>query len=201
MRSGFRELATASRASAQRNWQLPVLSLLNFTAIGLLAIAFPQLLGNGKSPAQLGFASELSIGLAAVLLVLKVAITATSLRAGAGGGLLTPSLSNGALLAIVLGGLWSMVWPGPPLGAFALVGAAAFLASSMSMPITAIVLLVEFTGMDQNFLVPILLAVAGAVAAERLCAHLRSRAESGDPVPAHRRRHGVRVSQVSALRR
>ena len=168
----FKALAARARASARRNWQLPVLSLFNFTIIGLLAIKFPELLGNGRAPAQLGFASELSIGLALALLVLKVAITASSLRAGAGGGLLTPSLSNGALLAIVLGGLWSIVWPGPSLGTFAIVGAAAFLASSMSMPVTAIVLLVEFTGMDQNVLVPILLAVAGSVAAERLCAHL-----------------------------
>jgi len=76
--------------------------MLNFTAVGALSIYFPQLLGNGKGPAGLSFNSELTIGLAAVLLILKVAITAGSLRAGAEGGLLTPGLANGALLAIVL---------------------------------------------------------------------------------------------------
>ena len=165
---GFSTLSTKARAKAARGWPLPVLSLLNFLVIGLLAIAFPQLLGNGKTPAQLGFDNELGIGLAAVLLILKVLITTSSLRAGAEGGLLTPALSNGALLAIVLGGLWSLVWPGTPLGAFAIIGATAFLASSMNMPITAVVLLAEFTRIDHDMLVPMLCAVVGSIAVNRL---------------------------------
>ncbi|MNT70914.1 hypothetical protein D3C72_2093500 [compost metagenome] len=35
----------------------------------------------------------------------------------------------------------------------------------MSMPLTAIVLITEFTRVDQGFLVPIILAVAGSTAA------------------------------------
>lgn len=166
---GFTRLTGAARNNAARGWRLPVLSLINFTIIGGLAIFLPQILGNGKGPAQLGFDNELSIGLAAVLLVVKVLITASSLRAGAEGGLLTPALANGALLAIVLGGAWSLLWPGVPLGAFAIIGAAAFLASSMSMPLTAIVLVAEFTRIDHDFLVPIILAVAGSMCMSKLC--------------------------------
>jgi len=70
----------------------------------------------------------------------------------------------------VLGGLWGLAWPGVPAGAYAVIGAAAFLASSMSMPLTAIVLVTEFTRIDHDFLVPIILAVAGSVCACRLCA-------------------------------
>lgn len=161
----FHRLIANARARAPRDWHLPALCLVNFTAIGLLAIPFPELLGNGKSPAQLGFDSELGVGLAAVLLVLRIGITASSARAGANGGMLTPSLSNGALLAFVLGGVWSLVWPGGPLGAFALVAAAAYIAAAMSMPVTALALVVEFTWIDLNFLVPMLIAVAGAAAA------------------------------------
>lgn len=168
---GFSQITQHARKHAARGWALPVLSVINFAAIGMLAIYLPQLLGNGKTPAQLGFDSMIGIGLAAVLLVMKVAITVSSLRAGAEGGLLTPGLSNGALLAIVLGGLWTLVWPGTPLGAFAIIGATAFLASSMNMPITAIVLMSEFTHIDHDFLVPMLLAVAGSVAVNRLCAN------------------------------
>jgi hypothetical protein len=51
----------------------------------------PHLLGNGKSPAQLGFDNEIGIGLAAILLIARVAITVSSQRAGAEGGLLTPA--------------------------------------------------------------------------------------------------------------
>jgi H+/Cl- antiporter ClcA len=167
---GFVQLTTAARNHAARGLKLPLLSLLNFTVIGGLAVMLPALLGNGKGAAQLGFDSALTVKMAAILLVFKVLITASSIRVGAGGGLLTPGLSNGALLAVVLGGLWGLAWPGVPAGAYAVIGAAAFLASSMSMPLTAIVLVTEFTRIDHDFLVPIILAVAGSVCACRLCA-------------------------------
>jgi H+/Cl- antiporter ClcA len=140
----------------------------------LLPCSTPQLLGNGKGPAALSFNSDLTIGLAATLLVLKVAITAGTLRAGAEGGLLTPGLTNGALLAIVLGGVWNMVWPGTAPGAFAIVGASAFLAASMQMPITAVVLMLEFTRVSHDFLIPVLLAVAGSVSTFKLLVTLRA---------------------------
>jgi H+/Cl- antiporter ClcA len=50
------------------------------------------------------------------------------------------------------------------MGAFAIVAGTAFLASSMKMPITALVLMVEFTRVDHDFLVPMLCAVAGLFA-------------------------------------
>ena len=94
-----------------------------------------------------------------------------SLRAGAEGGLLTPGLSIGALLGIILGSFWNHVWPTAFLADFAIVGGAAFLASSMKMPLTAIVLTVEFTGIGQEFLVPLSLAVAGSISIFHLCGH------------------------------
>jgi H+/Cl- antiporter ClcA len=186
---GFAWLTTRARANAPKDWRLPVFSLLNFAIIGALAVYFPQLLGNGKGPAGLSFNSELTIGLAAILLVLKVAITAGSLRAGAEGGLLTPGIANGALLAIVLGGVWNLFWPGTSSGAFAIVGAAAFLAASMQMPLTAIVLMLEFTRVSHDFLIPVLLAVAGSVSTFKLLASgrfvfLRKPAEGAMPVKA-----------------
>ncbi|WP_322082433.1 chloride channel protein [Burkholderia sp. BCC1972] len=164
---GFVRLTTRARADAPKDWRLPVFALVNFAVIGVLAMRFPQLLGNGKGPASLGFDGTLTIGVAAALLVLKVLIEAGSLRAGAEGGLLTPGLANGALLGVVLGGLWSLVWPGASLGGCALIGATAFLAASMQMPITAVVLLLEFTRANHDSLVPMLLAVAGSLVAYR----------------------------------
>lgn len=167
---GFVRLTSAARQRAARGWRLPVAAVLNFTLIGVLAIYLPALLGNGKGPAQLAFSNELSIALAAALMLLKIAVTTSSLRAGASGGLLTPGIAIGASMAVVLGGLWTYAWPDAPLGAYAVVGAAAFLASSMSMPLTAIVLIAEFTRVDQGFLVPIILAVAGSATTHHFCA-------------------------------
>jgi len=160
---GFVKLTTAARAHAQRGMRLVVLSVLNYSVIGLLVIALPQLAGNGKGAAALSFAGSLGIGLAAALLVLKVAIEVSSLRAGAEGGLLTPGLTNGVLLAVVLGGVWNHAVSGVAPGACALIGAGAFLAASMQMPLTAVVLILEFTHADQSLLFPLLLAVAGSV--------------------------------------
>ncbi|APR36323.1 chloride channel protein [Paraburkholderia sp. SOS3] len=167
---GFSWAAKKAGAAAPRDgWRLPVFCILNFTTIGALAIYFPQLLGNGKSAAQLGFDTHLTIGLAAALLALRVAVTLGSLRVGAYGGVLTPSLAIGSLAGIVLGSVCGFVGVNLPTGAFALIGATAFLASSMNMPISAVVLIAEFTHMRHAMLVPIVLAVAGSVAAARLC--------------------------------
>ena len=172
---GFVRLTTRARTDAPKGRLLPVLALVNFAVIGVLAMWFPQLLGNGKGPASLGFDGSLTIGVAATLLALKVLIEAGSLRAGAEGGLLTPGLANGALLGVVLGGVWGLVWPGASIGGCALIGATAFLAASMQMPITAVVLLLEFTRVNHDSLVPMLLAVAGSLVAYRFAQQLTER--------------------------
>ncbi len=163
----YARLAVAARARAPRDWRLVPWCLLVFVALGGAATVYPQLLGNGKGPMQLGLDSAVGLKLAAVLLVLKLAATTACLRGGAEGGMLTPGMTIGALLAIVLGAGWSLLWPGTPSGAFAIVGATAFLASSMTMPLTAVALIVEFTRVDHDFLVPILIAVGGAMATKQ----------------------------------
>ena len=163
----YTRLASAARARAPRDWRLVPWCAGVFVAIGVAAAWYPQLLGNGKGPMQLGLDGGIGLRLALVLLALKLAATTASLRAGAEGGMLTPGMVIGALLATVLGTAWSAVWPGTPPGAFAIIGGAAFLSSSMMMPLTATALILEFTRMDHDFLVPVMLAIGGAMAARR----------------------------------
>jgi len=110
-----------------------------------------------------------------------VVVTISSLRVGAYGGVLTPSLAIGSLAGIVLGSVCGLFGIGLPTGAFALIGASAFLASSMNMPITAVVLIAEFTHMRDAMLVPIVLAVVGSIAANRLCRMLARKPRQGAP--------------------
>lgn len=151
------------RRQVKHNWQVPVLCLVNFFMIGVLAIYFPAILGNGRSPAQLEFNDAIGIELSLILLLLRMFIICTTIRAGAHGGVLTPSLANGALLAVVLGGVWRLLGSDMSLSSFAIVGAAAFLASAQKMPMTAVILVLEFTHVQLSFLLPILCAVIGAV--------------------------------------
>jgi H+/Cl- antiporter ClcA len=165
----FVRLANAARSKAPKDWRLACWSLVVFPMIGLLAIRFPQILGNGKSIVRLGFDGEIGVVLALTLFVIRVVITLASLRAGATGGLMTPGIAIGVLLASVTGALWKLIWPAVPLGAFGIVGGAAFLASSMNMPLTAIAMMMEFTHVDIAFLLPMMFAVAGSQITSILC--------------------------------
>lgn len=110
---------------------------------------------------QLALSDELGFPGAAMLLALKMVVILAVLRGGAEGGLLTPGLAVGGLTSLLLCMLWQQLLPGGDYGSFALVGAAAFLAASMQMPLTAVALVMEFTHMDHSYLAPTLLCAAG----------------------------------------
>jgi CIC family chloride channel protein len=141
--------------------------VIGLTPLGLLSFFYPQLLGNGKDVSQLAFTGAVGSGLLLILLALRPMATALCVRTGAPGGLFTPSLTVGALLGGVLGYAWNWVWPGVPAGLFALLGAGAVLAATTQGPISTVVLLMELTGRDRSFIVPLLLAVGTATLVAR----------------------------------
>jgi H+/Cl- antiporter ClcA len=63
---------------------------------GICSIWYPELPGNGRSVLTVSLTSSLTLGGAAILLLLKPLLTALFLRTGAVGGLLTPALATGA---------------------------------------------------------------------------------------------------------
>ncbi|WP_370430241.1 chloride channel protein [Klebsiella michiganensis] len=158
----FRKATSTARSGVRSNWQMPVFCLLAFSLLAVLSLYFPQLPGNGKGPMQLALSDELGFPGAAMLLALKMVVILAVLRGGAEGGLLTPGLAVGGLTSLLLCMLWQQLLPGGDYGSFALVGAAAFLAASMQMPLTAVALVMEFTHMDHSYLAPTLLCAAGA---------------------------------------
>lgn len=158
----FRKATSTARSGVRSNWQMPVFCLLAFSLLAVLRLYFPQLPGNGKGPMQLALSDDLGFPGAAMLLALKMVVILAVLRGGAEGGLLTPGLAVGGLTSLLLCMLWQQLLPGGDYGSFALVGAAAFLAASMQMPLTAVALVMEFTHMDHSYLAPTLLCAAGA---------------------------------------
>jgi H+/Cl- antiporter ClcA len=120
---------------------------------------YPEILGNGKDLSQLLFTDQVGLRLLVALLLLKPLATIACMRSGVPGGLFTPSLTFGALLGAALGHAWSVLWPGTPIGYFALLGAGAILAATTQGPISTVVLLMELTGRDRSFVLPLMLIV------------------------------------------
>lgn len=135
--------------------------------VGVLSIPFPEVLGNGKDLAALAFTGQIAVPLLLALLVVRPFSTVLCLGSGVPGGLFTPSLAAGALLGGVLGSAWSLLWPGVPPGLYAIIGSAAVVAATTHGPISSIVLVMELTGRDRSFILPMLLAVVTATVVAR----------------------------------
>src|ERR1700691_5296269 len=164
---GYVRAITWADRTKPEGWRRLMAPVVGLGLLGVVSIWFPQLLGNGKDVSQLAFVGQVAPALLLILLVLKPAATVLCVRSGAPGGLFTPSLTVGALLGALLGHVWSWFWPGVPPGLFAVLGAAAVLAATTQGPISTVVLMIELTGRDRSFIVPLLLAGGTATLAAR----------------------------------
>ena len=135
--------------------------------LGAVGIVLPQLFGNGKGIAYDAFLGVSPLGLMLALALLKPVMTTLCLGSGMSGGLFTPVMSTGAVLGGALGAVWSMVFPGAPVGAYAIVGAAAMIGAAMQAPLSALALVMELTHGGFALAVPMMLATVLATAVAR----------------------------------
>jgi H+/Cl- antiporter ClcA len=145
---------------------------LGGAAVGLVALAFPQVLGVGYDTieALLGRDGGVSLLVLGLLLGAKLLATGISSATGFVGGGFAPALVLGAVLGNAYGQLLGdgglgLAVAEPP--AYAMVGMAAVLAGSARAPLTSLLLLFELTR-DIRIVLP-LMAAAGlsAVLVER----------------------------------
>jgi chloride channel protein, CIC family len=148
-------------------WQRLALPVAVMGALGVASIWFPQILGNGRDVSQLAFNGQVAPVLVLILLLLKPMATIFCMRSGAPGGMFTPSLTFGALLGGAMGLAWGYVWPGVPGGLFALLGAGAVLGATTQGPVSSVILLMELTGRDRSFILPLLIMVCLATLVSR----------------------------------
>jgi H+/Cl- antiporter ClcA len=160
-------LITWAERHKPQNWRRIVIPVAGLGLLGILSVRFPQLLGNGKDISQLAFVNQVPILLLLALVVLKPFATVLCIRCGAPGGLFTPSLTAGALLGGVLGHASSWFLPGLPVGLCAVLGAGAVIAATTQGPISAVVLMMELTGRDRSFILPLLLIASTATLVAR----------------------------------
>ncbi len=148
-------------------WRMAVGPLIAFTLVGLVGLHYPQLLGNGADMAGPAFLGVGSTGLLLALSALKPLATAACIGSGATGGLFTPTLSIGAVLGGFLGLAWTHLWSGAPIGAYAVVGAAAMLGAGLQAPLAGLVLMLELTNTTNSLVVAMIVATVIATTVAR----------------------------------
>jgi H+/Cl- antiporter ClcA len=164
---GFiRLVASVSHHQPTGRWSL-LAPLVAFLVLGAVGLAYPQLYGNGKDMAHDAFLGSGGVLLFAALFVLKPLLTCLCLGSGASGGLFTPTMSTGAVLGGFLGAAWSLMWPGAPIGAYAMIGAAAMIGAGMQAPLAALALVLELTHSGFGLMVPMMAATLSATAVAR----------------------------------
>lgn len=148
-------------------FQLPLVALVT----GGIAMAYPQIMGNGRGVAQFAFNTvalthPLTLGLAFGL-VAKLGVTLAVIRFGGYGGTLTPSIALGSVLGVFIGCGYALFCPLPLVQA-ALIGATAFLAASQQAPLMALFMIFEVCHLSTAALFPLGLAVALSISTAKV---------------------------------
>ncbi|MDN5915786.1 MAG: chloride channel protein [Pseudonocardia sp.] len=162
-----RMIAWVSDHQPTRWWWQLLAPLTAFAVLAGIGLVLPQLYGNGQDMAEQAFAGGGGLLLFGALFLLKPLVTTMCLGSGASGGLFTPTLSTGAVLGAFLGAAWSLLWPGAPIGAYALIGAAAMIGAGMQAPLAGLVMVLELTHTGFGLMVPMILATFLATAVAR----------------------------------
>ncbi|MEA5478284.1 chloride channel protein [Pseudanabaena galeata UHCC 0370] len=142
---------------------MPIKLLIGGLCVGLIALTFPEVIGIGYETVESILQdTPFTIPLLAILLVVKLLLTAISSASGFVGGIFAPSIFLGAVLGSLYGQVIASFLPASiPIAAspaYALVGMAAVLAGTVRAPLTSVLLLFEMTR-DYRIVLPLMAAV------------------------------------------
>ena len=128
--------------------------------VGLLALAFPEVLGVGYGTTDAALRGNIELYLLLALIAAKTAAVAISLGSGFGGGVFSPSLFIGAVVGGAFGIIATSVFPELSSGhsAYTLVGMGAVAGAVLGAPISTILIIFEMTG-DYAITVAVMVAV------------------------------------------
>ncbi|MBZ0114150.1 MAG: chloride channel protein [Thermoanaerobaculia bacterium] len=141
--------------------------------VGVVALWFPHVLGSGFESITLAVEGGLPWQLLLLLPLAKVLATGLTAGGGGAGGMFTPSLFVGAMVGGAYGSALHGLFPGVTAnpGAYAVVGMAAIAAGASHAPISAILILFEFTG-NYDLILPLMIAsITASLLSRRLYPH------------------------------
>jgi CIC family chloride channel protein len=136
--------------------------------LGILALGWPWVLGNGYETINMVLAGQLVIGLLAILFFAKILATTITLASGGSGGVFTPTMFLGAMLGGVFGGVLHVAFP-DQIGAapaYALAGMGGLVAGTTHAPFLAILLIFELT-QSYEVVLPVMLTSVAAYSTAR----------------------------------
>lgn len=144
-------------------WQMPV----GFAVLAVMSYFVPGVSANARFTTDTILTAD-NVALGLILVgVLRVCAIVLSFRVGVIGGTLTPAFGLGAICGALLGIAIGPLFPGVPLGAFAVLGGAAFLSTAMAAPLFGLIAAIEFTDMAAQGYLPVFVAVVAAALAVR----------------------------------
>jgi len=169
--------------------------------LGLLALAFPQVMTGGYGWVQWGaigmpstltlsaedsFVPHMGMRMLLTLALLKIVATGLTISSGGSGGVFGPSMLIGGMLGGACGQFLSYWMPGAQIepAAYVLVGMGGFFAGVSKTPLTSIVIVSEMTG-SYSLLVPLMLACALNMAISRRWTIYEEQVPTPIDSPAH----------------
>ena len=190
----FRIVEGAFAEARIPGWTKPVVGGL---VTGVIGFAFPDVLGSSYSIIQASFTAgqselfndfgPLTIAGFVAFFFMKALATSCTVGSGGSGGVFAPALVCGGTLGAAVGLAFARLLPasfGIHPAAFALVGMAGFIASSIRVPLTAIVMVAEISG-NHELLPPAMWVCGISFWLNNGWSLYRSQVHSRESSPAH----------------
>lgn len=171
----FHKMIHWARSKCAHNYQILYFLPLMGLVTGLVASWNPAIMGNGRALAQYAYNIATSIEIdknslvtLLLLFVAKIILTSCTLRAGASGGVLQPSMSSGACVGLIVGFIsmnipfvGSMLSSQPKLLIIAAIfGAASLLTASRKSLWFALFLVAQLVNVPMIMIIPMAVSCA-----------------------------------------
>lgn len=154
-------LAQSEPVFARLRCPLYVRMMVGGLVVGLIALQFPEVWGNGYSTTNRILSESLAWHFLVGLFLAKLLATLAAVGSGTVGGVFTPTLYLGAALGSMFGALLHQAGMGGmlPTGAFALVGMGSVLSATLHSPLMAMIMVFEIS-LNYSVMPPLMLACA-----------------------------------------
>ncbi|THB65548.1 MAG: chloride channel protein [Desulfovibrio sp.] len=154
--------------------------------MGLLGMAFPQVLSGGYGWLEHAILGNLELTLIFMIIIGKTIATSLTLGSGMSGGMFAPALFVGGMSGGVVGYIGNMLYPTivTQPGGYVLVGMAAFFAGVANAPIGPLLMVCELT-QGYGLLAPLMLSSALCLVLNRKISLYEYQVDNKFDSPAH----------------